>query len=138
MILSETNSTDHKSITARHFLRDNTRVEADFSIWRDYGPRVHLWIFFQFCWSNTFLSLMLTFSAILTLTYYDKICLRSVKKDSVYNCFCNAKGPDKQHQFVNYQKGGIEYYRLSRYSQAINAPVSPRKFLWSCMMKVQP
>ena len=25
-------------ITARHFLRDNTLVEADFSIWRDYGP----------------------------------------------------------------------------------------------------
>ena len=42
----EINPTVHKSITARHFPRDNTRVEADFSIWRDYVPskrhyRVH-------------------------------------------------------------------------------------------------
>ena len=36
--MSEFNPTDHKSITARHFPRDNTLVEADFSIWRDYGP----------------------------------------------------------------------------------------------------
>ena len=44
--MSEINPTDHKSITARHIPRNNTRVEADFSIWRDYGPskrhyRVH-------------------------------------------------------------------------------------------------
>ena len=44
--MSEINPTDHKSITARHFPRDNSRVEADFSIRRDYGPskrhyRVH-------------------------------------------------------------------------------------------------
>ena len=36
--MSEINPTDHKSVTARHFPRDNTRVEADFSTWRDYGP----------------------------------------------------------------------------------------------------
>ena len=44
--MSEINPTDHKSITARNIPRNNTRVEADFSIWRDYGPskrhyRVH-------------------------------------------------------------------------------------------------
>ena len=44
--MSEINPTDHKSITARHIPRNNTLVEADFSIWRDYGPskrhyRVH-------------------------------------------------------------------------------------------------
>ena len=44
--MSEINPTDHKSITARHFPRNNTLVEADFSIWRDYGQskrhyRVH-------------------------------------------------------------------------------------------------
>ena len=44
--MSEINPTDHKSITARHIPRNNTRVEADFSIWRDYGQskrhyRVH-------------------------------------------------------------------------------------------------
>ena len=33
----EMNPTDHKSITACHFSRDNTRIEADFSIWKDYG-----------------------------------------------------------------------------------------------------
>ena len=30
--MSEINPIDHKSITARHFPRDNTGVEADFSI----------------------------------------------------------------------------------------------------------
>ena len=45
-IMYEINPTDHKSITTRHFPRDNQRVQADFSIWRDYGPskrhdRVH-------------------------------------------------------------------------------------------------
>ena len=44
--MSEINPTDHTSITARHFPRDYKRAEADFSIWRDYGPskrhyRVH-------------------------------------------------------------------------------------------------
>ena len=44
--MSEINPTDHKSITARHFSRGNKLVEADFSIWRYYGPskrhyRVH-------------------------------------------------------------------------------------------------
>ena len=44
--MSEINPTALKSITARHFPRNNTRVEADFSIWRDYGQskrhyRVH-------------------------------------------------------------------------------------------------
>ena len=44
--MSEINPTDHKSITARNIPQNNTRVEADFSIWRDYGPskrhyRVH-------------------------------------------------------------------------------------------------
>ena len=34
--MSEINPTDYKSITARHFFRDSQRVEADFSIWRDY------------------------------------------------------------------------------------------------------
>ena len=38
--MSEINSTDHKSITARHFPQDKW-VEADFSIWRDYGPSKH-------------------------------------------------------------------------------------------------
>ena len=35
VIRPEINPTDHKSITARHFLRDYKRVEADFSICRD-------------------------------------------------------------------------------------------------------
>ena len=35
--MSEINPPDHKSITARHFLRDNKQVEADFSIRRNYG-----------------------------------------------------------------------------------------------------
>ena len=35
--MSEINPTDHKSITARHFPRDNKLVEADCSIWRYYG-----------------------------------------------------------------------------------------------------
>ena len=35
--MSETNSTDDNSITACHFPPDNMLVEADFSIWRDYG-----------------------------------------------------------------------------------------------------
>ena len=37
--MSEINPTDHKSITARHIPRNNTLVEADFSIWRDYEHR---------------------------------------------------------------------------------------------------
>ena len=41
VIMSEISPTDHKSITVRHFLRDNKRVEADLSIWRDYGPSMH-------------------------------------------------------------------------------------------------
>ena len=36
--MSEINPTDQQSITAPHFPRDNTLVEADFSILRDYGP----------------------------------------------------------------------------------------------------
>jgi len=44
--MSEINPTDHKSITARNIPQNNTLVEADFSIWRDYAPskrhyRVH-------------------------------------------------------------------------------------------------
>ena len=44
--MSEINHTDHKGITARNIPQNNTRVEADVSIWRDYGPskrhyRVH-------------------------------------------------------------------------------------------------
>ena len=46
VIMSEINPTNHKSLRARHFPRDNKWVETDFSIWRDYGPskchyRVH-------------------------------------------------------------------------------------------------
>ena len=37
VIVSEIKPTDHKSITALHVPLDNKRVEADFSIWRDYG-----------------------------------------------------------------------------------------------------
>ena len=37
VIMSEIHPTDHKSITARHFPRDNKLVEADCSIWRYYG-----------------------------------------------------------------------------------------------------
>ena len=32
--MSEINATDHKSIIARHFSRDNELDEVDFSIWR--------------------------------------------------------------------------------------------------------
>ena len=44
--ISEINPTDHKSITAPHFPQDNNRVQAEFSIWLNYGPskrhhRVH-------------------------------------------------------------------------------------------------
>ena len=42
VIISEINPTDYKSITARHSPRDNKQVEADFSIWRDYGPSTPL------------------------------------------------------------------------------------------------
>ena len=38
VIMSEINPINQKGITARHFQRDNKRVEADFSISRDYGP----------------------------------------------------------------------------------------------------
>ena len=41
VIMSEINPTDHKMITACHFQLDNMLVEADFSIWRDYGQSKH-------------------------------------------------------------------------------------------------
>ena len=64
VIVSEIKPTDHKSITALHVPLDNKRVEADFSIWRDYGQnerhsRVHhVWClypenmkdFFEWVW----------------------------------------------------------------------------------------
>ena len=46
-MMSEINLTYHKSITHNHschFLRDDKRVEADFSIWRDYvANAIHVW-----------------------------------------------------------------------------------------------
>ena len=48
--MSEINPTDHKSTTSRHFPRDNQRVVADFSIWRDYGQfKRHYRVYHVWC-----------------------------------------------------------------------------------------
>ena len=84
--MSEINPTDHKSITARHIPRNNTRVEADFSIWRDYGPskrhyRVHhVWCldpentkdFFERIWEYQVKNTTLRFFSLLRFMFHNE------------------------------------------------------------------
>ena len=122
--MSEINPTDHKSITACHFPRDITRVEADFSIWRDYGlskghyPVHHVWcldlentkdFFERVYWSfhaivRNFLLDLVTFKLNVTLASCPPVFFRSIR--TLFQKSCHASPPTGQHPCLRLSVGG--------------------------------